>query len=73
MMALLPAQMPVLLLLLLVAVVFLGSVSGFGQVQHQFSTSKIISGAVRRDGEINFCILCLSYWVLFQTSPQRDI
>lgn len=68
MMAVLPAQMFVLLLL-----VFLGSVSGFGQVQHQYSTSKVISGAVRRDGEINFCILCLSYWVLFQTSPQRDI
>lgn len=51
MIAVLPVQMSVLLLLL-----FLGSVSGFEQVQHQFGTTKIISGAVKKDGEINFCI-----------------
>lgn len=53
-----PVQMFVLLLLLLF---LLGSVSGFGQVQQQFSTTKTGSSSSWRDGEMNSFILCFCF------------
>lgn len=50
-----PVQMFVLLLLLLF---LLGSVSGFGQVQQRFSATKTGSSISGRDGEMNSFILC---------------
>lgn len=53
-----PVQMFVLLLLLLF---LLGSVSGFGQVQQWFSTTKTGSSSPWRDGEMNSFILCFCF------------
>lgn len=64
-----PVQMLVLLLL-----VFLGSVSGFEQFKHQFSATKLISGDVGRDGEIKPFVYCVAGFALtmFQASSLRE-